>query len=867
MKNQQPQPIYLKDYKPSSFNIDNIELFFDLSPQHTRVKAVMSVHKNAKTLQQQADLVLDGEKLKLIYLAINNNELGKDGYKIDEEHLTLYSVPQQFELTIITEINPQENSALSGLYMSNHFFCTQCEANGFRRIMYYLDRPDVLARFSTTISADKKHYPVLLSNGNLIDQGETTDKHWVKWQDPFPKPAYLFALVAGHLECIEDSFTTQSGRTIALYFYVEAENKDKCSHAIDALKRAMAWDEKTYGREYDLDVYMVVAVNDFNMGAMENKGLNIFNAKYILANPKTATDQDYENIEKVVAHEYFHNWTGNRVTLRDWFQLSLKEGLTVFREQQYAADIFTAGVQRIDDVTLVRTAQFAEDAGPMSHPVRPASYIEMNNFYTVTVYEKGAELIRMIHTFLGQQTFRKAMDRYFDRYDGQAVTTDDFVTVMEEASQKDLSQFRRWYEQAGTPVVEAHWDYDETKHQLDLVLTQNTPPTPGQAHKEPLQMPIAMALFDKQGQQIQHKVLDFNQPQQRFIFNDIKQNPLPSLVRNFSAPVKLKVPYSDSDWAFLLTYESDDFSRWNAAQQMAVQFIHRLVESADASEELLLADYVLALNHVLMHSKLDKALLSKILSLPSENYLAETLTQVDVDNLVKARDFLKSSLAHALKQDLLVIYHENKGTEASFNPSNAAKRSLQNSCLDFLGVLDTPDIHQLCATQYHHAQTMTEQLGALQAINNSSCDLRNELLNAFYDQWRHDPLVVNKWLALQASSHAAETFSTLELLVHHEAFKLTNPNNVYALLVTFARNNMRHFHHISGRGYVFIADYVLTLDGINPQVAARLASSFNNWKHFDVTRQKLMQQQLVRISEKSALSKDVYEIVTKALEN
>ncbi len=880
MQQEAPQPIFLKDYKPSDYLIDKVELDFDLGEEVTWVKSQLSVRRNASQ-PHPIPLVLDGEALVLRALRLDGRVLATSEYQVEEKSLRINKVPKSFVLEIETEIKPQENTALEGLYKSSGNFCTQCEAEGFRRITYFIDRPDVMARYSTKITANQEKYPVLLSNGNLLEKGLLPDgRHWVKWQDPHKKPCYLFALVAGDLVCQEDFFVTCGGRKVTLRIFVERMNADKCEHALRSLKKAMKWDEEVYGREYDLDVYMIVAVNDFNMGAMENKGLNIFNSKYVLAKPETATDQDYSAIEGVIAHEYFHNWTGNRITCRDWFQLSLKEGLTVFRDQCFSADMASATVQRINDVRGLRTAQFAEDAGPMAHPVRPESYMTINNFYTTTVYNKGAEVIRMIHQILGTKGFRLGMDLYFERHDGQAVTTDDFVKAMEDANGIDLIRFRNWYSQAGTPEVVVQTDYDTSGKTYRLTFQQSCKPSPNQPHKQPFHLPIAMGLLDPEGNDFPlqlvgedrptastTRVLNLRKPKESYLFVGIDQKPVPSLLRGFSAPVKLRFDYSDEELAFLMANDHNLFNRWEAGQRLAIKTMLELVADYQQQKSLLLnQSFLSAFQKILTDPMQDYSLIAEILSLPSESYLSEMLEVINVEAIHHVREFVRISLAREFKDAFFDIYHKNREEEPYRLDTDAmAKRRLKNTSLSYLALLNDPIVHKHSLEQFRFAGNMTDTLGALHVLVLNKSPYRDQVLSEFYETWQADPLVVNKWFSVQALAPFPETMQKVKKLMDHPAFEIKNPNNVLALIGTFSSGNPFCFHEVSGTGYQFIADCVLQLDALNPQIAARLSVSLSRWQRYDLQRQEGMKCQLERIARASKLSKDVYEIVRKSL--
>lgn len=863
-----PQPVYLKDYQPPEFYIDTVDLKFELDEDKTIVKA--NIAFNANKQHKANDLKLIGDGLKLLSVALNGKTLSSSDYRATPDALIIFNVPEKFSLTIETEIKPQENTALSGLYKSSGNFCTQNEAEGFRRIIYFLDRPDVMARYTTTIIADEKKYPIMLSNGNLIESGKLEGgKHWVRWQDPFRKPSYLFALVAGDLEFIEDEFITRSKKPVKLKIFVEKGNKDKCAHAMQAVKKAMRWDEEKFGREYDLDIYMIVAVSDFNMGAMENKGLNIFNTKYILAKPETATDQDYINIEAVIAHEYFHNWTGNRITCRDWFQLSLKEGLTIFRDQSFTADTTSQTVARIQDVNQLRAAQFPEDAGPLAHPVRPDCYIEINNFYTTTVYEKGSEVIRMIQTILGEELFRKGMDLYFERHDGQAVTIEDFVKAMEDASKIDLTQFRLWYSQAGTPVLTVHDHYHASDKKYQLTIQQYCPPTPNQVDKKAMHIPVKMGLIDQQGHELAHQLLHLKNVEQDFYFDAIASSPVPSLLRGFSAPVKLKYNYTDESLQLLFKHDTDLFNRWEAGQTYAVNIILRLVKDFQQKKTLTLdGKFLQTWKHVLEHPHQDNLFFAELLSLPSEIYLSEQMQVVDVEGIHHAREFLLKNIALQLKDMFLKQYQNNHNPSYQFNMMEAGKRQIKNLSLFYLSQLQDRDINEkIIMKQFKQSLTnnMTDTMGALRCLVNDPA-LRESALSEFFNQWRSDALVVDKWFALQATSKLPGTLQKVKELMSHEAFDIKNPNKVYSLIGAFGHHNRVHFHQADGSGYRFLADCVIQLNSLNPQIAARMVKPLTEWKRFDERRQHLMREQLNLIATQKNISRDVYELVTKSLE-
>ena len=871
-----PQPIYLRDYTPPPYHIPKVELHFELGATATTVRSLLHIVRAAHTAPG-TPLVLDGKDLELLRVHGDGVELDRAQYQVDAQSLTIFNPPPQLQLEVVTRIRPQDNTALEGLYQSNGNFCTQCEAQGFRRITYFLDRPDVMALFTVRIVADKQRYPLLLANGNLLESGDLDHgQHYALWHDPFPKPSYLFALVAADLCCMADTFTTKSGRTVALRIYVEEQHVEQCAHAMSALKQAMAWDEQRFGLEYDLDLYMIVAVSDFNMGAMENKGLNIFNTKYVLASRATATDNDYQGILNVIGHEYFHNWTGNRITCRDWFQLSLKEGLTVFRDQEFSSDLGSRGVKRIEDVRILRGAQFPQDAGPMAHAVRPDSYIEINNFYTVTVYNKGAEVIRMLHTLLGEDGFQRGMRLYVQRHDGQAVTCDDFVAAMADANQVDLQQFKLWYSQAGTPQLTVSDHYDASTCTYTLHLEQTCPPTPGQPNKLPFHMPIALGLIGADGQdltlqlagetggQAGTRVLELRAAQASFHFINVPQRPVLSLLRGFSAPLKLETRQSAADLRFRIAHDSDPFNRWDAAQTLALRTILQLLEGAPATWELEEA-FCNAFAHAL-GSDLDCALLAHMLSLPSEIWVAEHVAVIDVEGIHHARRFVQRTLAQHLRPLLLERYHALAAANYELDAAAIGRRALRNVCLDYLLHLEDAQFPQLALQQFHHADNMTDQLAALSALNHRAGAERETALDAFYQRWQQEPLVVDKWLSLQASCALPNTLHTVQSLLHHPAFNLRNPNKVRALLGAFCHANPLHFHAGDGSGYRFLTAKVLELNAFNPQIAARLVAAFTTWRRYDAARQALLRQQLEQIRATPHLCPDVYEIVAKSLE-
>ena len=875
--NQPKPPKYRKDYRASDYLIDQVTLTVDLYETHAEIYSQLQIRVNPAVANPASQLRLDGEELLLKSVSIDGQPLPASRFQQDDDSLLLLEVPRQFVLETVVHIAPQNNTRLEGLYKSAGKFCTQCEAEGFRRITFFLDRPDVMASYDVTIRADKSQYPHLLGNGNPAGQGELDGgRHFARWLDPFPKPCYLFALVAGDFDLLEDEFITASGRRVALKIYVDKGKLDQCAHAMASLKASMRWDEEKYGREYDLDIYQIVAVSDFNMGAMENKGLNIFNTKYVLAHRDTATDIDYEGVESVIAHEYFHNWTGNRVTCRDWFQLSLKEGLTVFRDQQFSADMGSPTVKRMDDVRVIRTAQFSEDGGPMAHPIRPDSYVEMNNFYTVTVYNKGAEVIRMLHTLLGESGFRKGMDLYFARNDGKAVTCDDFVAAHAYANAVDLTQFQRWYSQAGTPVVSVSDRFDAARGEYHLTLKQQTKPTPGQDTKEPFLIPFRIGLLDETGKELPlawqsgseqgtTAVLPFKQAEQTFVFRCLSTKPLPSLLRDFSAPVKLDYAYSDAQLAFLLQHDSNLFNRWDASQTLGSRVLLQLAAAFRSGAELQLPTILIeALRAVLRDDSVDNAVRARLLQLPDIAYLQEQVEIVDIDALVAAQRFLRKQLSVALYDDLHACQQRHRGARATDGVA-IGKRALANACLGWLVESGRAEAFALAEQQAAMAGNMTDRFAAVRALAHSEAPQRAAVLNAFAERFKDEALVMDKWFAVQASAPISSVLDDIRRLERHPAFDVRNPNKVRALWLAFSHNNPSEFHRADGSGYAFIAERVAKLNDSNPQVAARLVSCFNRWKKFDDARQHLMLAQLKQLLGKSELSADVFEIVSKSV--
>jgi aminopeptidase N len=876
MRDAQPRPIYLKDYQPPAFLIETTDLDISLHDDHALVTSLLRLRRNPAASAEDGDLVLHGGELELVEIHLDDRRLAGADFELASDCLRIPGVPDQFTLRCVTRIRPHENTSLEGLYRSRTMFCTQCEAEGFRKITYYLDRPDVMSVFSVRLEADKSACPVLLSNGNLSGQGGEGGRHWTLWHDPFPKPAYLFAVVAGDLQRVADRFTTCSGREVDLHIYVEPKDLDKCGHAMLALKNAMRWDEEVYGREYDLDLYNIVAVDDFNMGAMENKSLNIFNTSCVLANPATTTDVGFQRVEAVVAHEYFHNWSGNRVTCRDWFQLSLKEGFTVFRDAEFSSDMGSRTVKRIQDVSLLRTAQFAEDAGPMSHPVRPDSYIEISNFYTLTVYEKGAEVVRMIHRLLGPELFRAGSDLYFQRHDGQAVTCEDFVRAMEDASGLDLGQFRRWYSQAGTPQLDMSGDWEPERGAFTLHVRQSCPATPELAEKQPFLVPLEVGLLGEAGAMRltlesadpdpeladnTSLVLNVTEAEQSFTFVGLSEKPVPSLLRGFTAPVKSSYPYSRSELAFIMSRDDDGFCRWDAGQALAVEAIADMQAGAKTVDDQLLD----GIGRLLDDASLDPAMVAEMLRLPTESYLAELVEKADVHAIHAGREAVRSAIAVTFEERLRACY-ERSTVSGPYQPSGEqiALRSLRNACLGYLALAGPAGL-ELAQAQYASASNMTDQQAALVAIvNNGDEAAREEVLWRFYEQWSDEALVVNLWLQVQATCPRENNLQKVRRLMEHEAFNLRNPNKVRSLIGAFCSANPVNFHAVDGSGYELLKDTVVTLNSSNPQLAARLLSPLTRWRRFAVGGD-LMRAALEEIAAEQGLSPDVYEVVAKSL--
>ncbi|QPO13237.1 aminopeptidase N [Thalassospira sp. A40-3] len=874
---EQPQEIRREDYKEPDFIVEKVELVFDLDRDVTNVKSRLFMAANPVRGTGKGDEVfLHGEDMKLLSVTLNETRLASSDFTVDQEGLRFKAPGQNFIAELETQISPANNTRLEGLYVSQSAFCTQCEAEGFRRITYFPDRPDVMATYKVTINANKESCPVLLSNGNLIDSGDLDGgRHFAVWEDPFPKPSYLFALVAGDLACVEDSFKTMSGRDVALRIFVEHGNEDRCDYAMDSLKRSMKWDEEVYGLEYDLDLFNIVAVSDFNMGAMENKSLNVFNAKFVLARPDTATDGDYERIESIVAHEYFHNWSGNRVTCRDWFQLSLKEGLTVFRDQEFSADQRSRPVQRIKDVNALRAAQFPEDAGPLAHPVRPDSYMEINNFYTATVYEKGAELIRMMHTLLGPDGYRKGIDLYFDRHDGQAVTCDDFAKAMEDANGIDFSQLKLWYSQAGTPKLSWQGDYDADAKKYRLTISQKTDPTPGQPDKKPLHMPISIGLLGADGSDLVAKTVELTEASQEFIFDGVTDAPVLSFNRGFSAPVNITTDQPDHELVFLMGNDSDAFNRWEAGQKYATRLMLSAiaayeanggdVDAAFADEQARVDAFIAAMRATLTNDDLDKAFRADALVLPGEAFLSEQRKPANPEAIYQVRTALRKRIGQALSDDFANTYHQN-ASNAAFTPdaTSAGQRALRATALAYLVASGTDEFADVAVAQYGTADNMTDQMAALSVLNNLDHPGRETALADFEERFANDAVVLDKWFSLQAMSSREDTLARVKDLMSHPAFTMRNPNKVRALIGAFAMGNPRHFHAKDGSGYAFYADRLIELDDINPQVAARLCAPLGKWAKYDADRADKMKAELNRILAKPEISRDLYEIASKS---
>ena len=876
MKDALPQTVYLHDYKVSPFLVDTTDLVFDLGDEQTIVTNTMAVRRNSDSDDQTGAFELNSKgEIELLWVEVDGQRLQQSAYTLTNNLLQLHNLPLQSQVKTQVAIKPQANTSMMGLYRSRTMYCTQCEAEGFRRITYYPDRPDIMSVFTVQIIADKTAYPVLLSNGNAIAHGDLDNgRHFVTWHDPFKKPSHLFALVAGTLEVVEDSFTTMSGRQIPLQIFVEAKDLDKCDHAMLSLKNAMRWDEQVYGREYDLDIFMIVAVDDFNMGAMENKGLNIFNTSAVLANPKTTTDAAFQRVEGIVAHEYFHNWSGNRVNLRDWFQLSLKEGFTVYRDAQFSADMNSATVKRIEDVNYLRTFQFTEDGGPMAHPVQPDAYMEINNFYTLTVYEKGAEIIGMYHTLLGQELYRQATDLYFDRHDGQAVTIEEFVKAMEDVSGRDLTQFRRWYKQAGTPTLSVHAEYDSQAKTYRLEFTQNCPATPGQKDKLPFVIPVKLGLLGKQGELPvnaagdNETVVELTQAKQQVVFENIDEEPIPSLLRGFSAPVKLDYNYSPDQLAFLMAHDTDGFNRWDACQTLSFMVLQQLTDNAVAERPMVMDSQLIeAFKSLIEDQQLDPAMVQLMLQLPSEAQLHERATEIQAQAIYQARHFARQAIAQALQEQLLAVYNRHN-IQQTYAPvaEQIGRRALKNAALSYLMLIDNIG-PELAWQQFQSADNMTDQAAALSALVNcpAAVEYAAEALQLFERQYQDEALVMNLWFQIQATNSQSNGLRRVQRLMQHSAFNMTNPNKIRSLIGAFCSANLVNFHNSDGSGYEFLQQQICALNSVNPQVAARLVTPLTRWKKFAQPNRQLMRDALEIIAQQPNLVKDIQEIISKSL--
>jgi aminopeptidase N len=863
--------VFLKDYTPPDFLVDRVTLVFDIRPRETRVISTLTLYKNPDKSKKASVLKMDMGNFEILSVTLDGRDLSAKEYQADGKRFFVPDVPDWFTLETRTVLDPEKNTRLDGLYRSSGIYCTQCEAEGFRNITLFPDRPDVMARYTCTIIADKTECPVLLSNGNPVKSGNLPDnRHFVTWEDPFKKPCYLFALVAGNLSWIESPFVTRSGNQITLKIFAEPENIDKCHHAMTCLKQAVKWDEDRFNLEYDLDLYQIVAINDFNAGAMENKGLNIFNAKYVLADPATATDDDFMNIQRVIGHEYFHNWTGNRVTLKNWFQLSLKEGLTVFRDQEFTSDLNSRSVERITNVKKLRSLQFPEDSGPMAHPVRPDAYIKMDNFYTMTVYEKGAELIRMIHQLLGETAFQQGMALYFEKFDGMAVTIEDFLSVMAQAGQMDMIQFKRWYTQSGTPTLTVTRSYDPDTHILSVTFAQHTSPDRNQSEKLPLHIPIRMGLIDPGGRDIipEHAALiQMTDETHTVTFQNVPSGTLPSVFRQFSAPVNISTDLSDEELAFLMAHDTDEFNRWDAAQTLFNKEVHQLVTAMSQHRTLTVSqNLVRAFEAALADRSADRAFLAKALAIPQETELANRFDYIDVDAVHTARQHLKAHLAATLTPLFLkTIDRCGHSDSKSLSFQDIGNRSMRNLAISYMASLGTASAHEIVWNAFLTAENMTDEFACFKVLCTTTQALKQKSVSRFYEKWSQDPLVMDKWFYIQAVSPLADTPACVKDLVKHPDFTLTNPNRVRALIYGFAMNNPVHFHEKNGNGYRFITDKILELDAINHQIAARLAGCFNQWKKYDSHRRVLMKQALETLAAAPNLSTNVYEIVSRAL--
>ena len=878
MRTEEARAVRLQDYQPPNWLIETVDLDFSLDPTRTRVRARLSLVPNPKA-PAPAPIVLDGDGLTLTALALDGHPLSPDAFAATPDSLTIPQPPnRRIVLEIETLIDPSANTRLMGLYRSSGTYCTQCEAEGFRRITYFPDRPDVMAVYTTRIEAERGDVPILLANGNCVDSGDVpgTSRHFAVWRDPFPKPSYLFALVGGDLGCVDDTFVTASGRNVALKIYVEHGKEPRAAYAMDALKRSMRWDEQAFGREYDLDIFMIVAVSHFNMGAMENKGLNVFNDKYVLASSQTATDVDYGGIEAVIAHEYFHNWTGNRITCRDWFQLCLKEGLTVFRDQEFTSDQRSRPVKRISDVRQLRAQQFIEDAGPLAHPVRPETYREINNFYTATVYEKGSEVIRMLKVLLGPADFRKGMDLYFERHDGEAATVEDFVKCFADAAGKDLAQFMRWYRQAGTPEVSVSAAYDAQAKTYRLDIAQTVPPTPGQPVKEPMVIPLGIGLLDPTGRDLpltladgttpERGLITLTGPNQSFVFRNVATPPVASINRGFSAPIRLAFDQTHDELRFLAAHDSDPFNRWQSLQRLAtMMLLGNLAKPAQAARDY--GGLVGALGVILGDARLEPAFVALALTLPSESDLARDLGRdVDPDAIFRERTALRIAIGRGLRDGLQDAYQRLTGT-APYSPdaASAGRRALRNVALDLLTAGGDAGMLTLAARQYDTADNMTDRLAALATLSLHDVPARQHALDDYYKRFESDALVIDKWFQLQAAIPEQATLTRVRELTTHRAFSFGNPNRVRSLIGAFAQTNPTQFNRLDGAGYDFVAESVLTLDAKNPQVAARLMTAYRAWRTLEPARKVRAEAALRRVAQTPGLSRDLADIVERSL--
>ena len=877
MNKAEPKTTYLADYKPPPFLIEAVDLEFEIQEDHTLVTSSLKVIKNPQSGKKTGPFYLHGEELELVEIKINEVHLENQHYSLDERGLTILEVPECFTLGAKIKIKPSMNTKLEGLYASKTGLFTQCEAEGFRRITFFPDRPDVMCLFTTTIIADKEKYPTLLSNGNLVEEGVLENGlHWAKWHDPFPKPSYLFALVAAKLEVLESTYETCSGKHAKLAIYVEPGKLRQCEFALEALKAAMRWDEEVFGLELDLDQYMIVAVSDFNMGAMENKGLNIFNTKYVLASPQTATDNDYMLVDRVIAHEYFHNWTGNRVTCRDWFQLSLKEGLTVFRDQQYGGDRYSHAVQRIQEVRQLRSIQFPEDAGPMAHPVRPSSYIEINNFYTATVYEKGAELVRMLHTVLGAQKFRKGIDLYFQRHDGQAVRIEEFLAAMEDASKTELTKFKPWYEQAGTPVLKVTKNHYAEDNSLELTIEQLPPIGQSKDEYQTRLIPIKLGFLDSSGNDLLKRdtkssdpstLISFDKTKEIYQFPDIDSDSVPSLLRGFSAPVNLKYEYNLDDLAHLAQHDSDSFNRWEAFQELMKQTLLSAVKSIQLKQEVVFSPKIKdILQDILEHSQKDRAFAAEMMVLPTASYIAEQTKTYDPQAIFLARLKLRTFVSDSLSNEMELVLQQSKLDKPDdLSAESASKRALKNTCLGFLMELQKEEIFEIALNQLRDSTNMTDEIASLSSLANFNCPQREVAISHFYEKWKNEELVLDKWFVVQALSRLPNTLANVQSLIEHKDFNLQNPNKVRSLIGAFCHGNHHLFHSTDGSGYKFCAEQIIKLDSINPQIAARLARSFDSWSRIEGNARKKAENALRSIKDFKELSTDTLEIVNRAL--